>query len=485
VAPAREHAIGVDEGTTGVRAVVVRGDGAIAGLSYAEIGQRYPAPGWVEQDPSEIWAATRAVTSRALADAGIAPGDVAAIGVTNQRGSSVLFRAGEPTALGPVVTWQDQRTAARCEELSREGVFASPLLSSTKYAWLVEHHGQGEPRARLRCGTIDTWLLHCLSGGATQATDHSNASASGLYDWVGGGYDARALELLHLEPAWLPPIRDTSEIVGETAIEAIGARVPVASLSGDQQAAMYGLACLAAGDVKLSLGTSGMMTLNSGPGLSGAGPGTYPLILWSLDGARSFCLEGTTVTAGAAAQWLRDGLGIVQSLEELEPLARSVASSEGVWVVPAFQGLGTPYLDAAARAAIGGLSRAATRAHVARAVLEGVAWRCREVFDALVANAERPPSVLRVDGGAAGNLLLIEMLADALGIPIETPEMLDSAALGAALLAGRAVGLFRDADVAARWRPHRRVEPRLAPDARAERFARWQRIVAAVRDLGT
>jgi glycerol kinase len=409
---------------------------------------------------------------------------VAADGITNQRGSSVLFRAGEVRALGPVVTWQDQRTTERCEELSRQGIFASPLTASTKYAWLAEHHGAGEARDRLRCGTIDTWLLYCLSGGAAHATDHSNASVSGLYDWMTGGYDSRPIEALGLDPRWLPPIGDSSAVVGEADPAAFGARVPIAALAGDQHAAMYGLACLVPGDVKLSLGTSGMMNLNAGMALQAPGPGTYPLVLWSLDGVRSFCFEGTTVTAGAAAQWLRDGLGIVASLEEIEPLARSVASADGVWAVPAFQGLGTPYLDTAARATIGGLSRAATRAHVARAVLEGIAWRCREVFDALTANTERTPGVLRVDGGAAANGLLLALLADALGIPVETPAMLDSAARGAALLAGRAVGLVHDADVAARWRPHRRVEPILSTDEREARYSRWRRVVGLVRDAG-
>jgi glycerol kinase len=484
-ASARDHTVGIDEGTTGVRAVVVSADGGVAAISYREIAQRYPRPGWVEQDPQAIWSATQAVTRRALDEAGLGPGDVAAVGITNQRGSAVLFCSDGAEALGPVVSWQDQRTAQRCEQLAGQGIFASPLTASTKYEWLVRNHGDGRARDRLRCGTIDSWLLHCLSRGAAHATDHSNASVSGLYEWVKGEYDPRPIEALGLDLGWLPAIRDSSCVVGETDRLTFGASVPIASLAGDQHAAMYGLACLGSGDVKLSLGTSGMMTLNAGATLAASGPGTYPLVLWSLDGVRSFCLEGTTVTAGAAAQWLRDGLGIVASLDEIEPLARSVESSEGIWAVPAFQGLGTPYLDPAARATIGGLSRAASRAHVVRAVLEGITWRCREVFDALVATVDRRPAVLRVDGGAAANGLLLEMLADCLGIAIETPTVLDSAAVGAALLAGRAVGLWRDQDVAARWRPARRVEPRLPAAERDARYARWRRLVELVRSAGT
>lgn len=486
-AAAREHLVGIDEGTTGVRAVVARADGALVGAAYREIDQSFPRPGWVEHDPERLWLATREIAARAIDAAGIAPGDVAALGLANQRGSAVAFRDGDAGAIGPVLGWQDQRTTARCAELLAAGVFASPLTAATKWEWLVRERAAGR-RAGLRLGTIDTWLAHRLSGGAAHVTDHSNASCSGLYGWPGGGWDERAAAALGLDPSWLPAIADSSALVAETEPAAFGARVPIAALSGDQHAAMYGLACLAPGSAKLTLGTSGMMTMNAGReprALGAAGPGTYPLVLWSLDGQRHFALEGTTVTAGAAAQWLRDGLGIAPSLEAIEPLARGVGSSEGVWFVPAFQGLGTPHLEAAARATIGGLSRAATRGHVARALLEGIAWRCREVLDALVANLSARPGVLRVDGGAAANGLLLELLADALGIAVEVPASLDSAALGAALLAGRAVGLVDDGALAGRWRAARRIEPSIGEDERAAGLDRWRRRVALVREAGS
>jgi glycerol kinase len=484
MAPSRlEHTIGIDEGTTGVRAAVVAADGSIKGLAYREVTQHYPEPGWVEQDPNEIWRTTRDVVAGALAEARLSPGDVAAVGITNQRGSAVLQDDGA-RALGPVVSWQDQRTAKRCEELMARGVFASSLTAASKYEWLVKHHGAGRGGA-LRCGTVDTWLASCLTSGATHATDHSNASVSGLYEFMEGRWDERAVEAFELERDWLPALHDTSGVLAETDPAAFGARVPIAALAGDQHAAMYGLACHTPGTVKLSLGTSGMMNLHAGTSLTAAGPGAYPLILWSMDGVRSYCLEGTTITAGAAAQWLRDGLGLVGTLAELEPLARSVSSTGGVWAVPAFQGLGTPHLDTQARAAIGGLSRGTTRAHVARAVLEGIAWRCREVFDALTLGAPQPPAVLRVDGGAAANALLLELLADALGIPVERADLLDSAVLGAALLAGRAVGLYGDSDVASHWKPARRFEPRLPEGERAARHERWHKLVSLVREAGT
>lgn len=481
--PSREFTLGIDEGTTGVRAAVVAADGRVVGLAYREIAQRYPQPGWVEQDADEIWEATREVISRALAAARIEPGDVAAIGITNQRGSAVLFEPGG-RPLGPVVTWQDQRTRERCDELMRQGVFASPYTAASKYEWLVRHHAAGLPPERYRLGTIDCWLAHCLTGEA-HVSDHSNHSVDGLYDFLAGAYDTRTVAAFGLDPATLPGFVDSSQVIGETRRETFGATVPVAALAGDQQAAMYGLACHAPGNVKLSLGTSGMMDLNAGASLTAPGPGAYPLVLWSLDGVRSFCCEGNTITAGAAAQWLRDGIGLVQSLDELEPLARSVASSEGVWAVPALQGLGTPHLDANARGLIGGLSRGSGRAHVARAVLEGVAWRCGEVFEALTESVPARPQTLRVDGGAAVNTLLLELLADAVGVPIERPELLDSAVLGAALLAGRAVGAWRDEEVAARFRPARVLEPRLGRDERADQLERWRRRVALAREASS
>jgi len=479
----REFTVGIDEGTTGVRAVVVAADGRVAGLAYREIAQRYPHPGWVEQDAHEIWAATREVLSRALLSARVEAGDVAALGITNQRGSAVLFEPGGKP-LGPVVTWQDQRTRERCEELMREGVFASPYTAASKYEWLRRHHAASAGGGRYLLGTIDAWLAHCLTGQA-HVSDHSNQSVSGLYDFLEGRYDARAVAAFGLDPETLPGFTDSSAIVGETRREELGTAVPVAALAGDQHAAMYGLACLGQGSVKLSLGTSGMMDLNAGTSLAAPGPGAYPLVLWSLDGVRSFCFEGNTITAGAAAQWLRDGLGLVASLDDLEPLARSVASSEGVWAVPALQGLGTPHLDANARGMIGGLSRGSTRAHLARAVLEGVAWRCAETFEALTESAPSRPRALRVDGGAAANGLLLELLADAAGVPVERPELLDSAALGAALLAGRAVGLWRDDEVAARFHAARVFEPRLSADERTARLEWWRRRVALAREAGS
>jgi glycerol kinase len=479
----KEHVLGLDEGTTGVRAAVVDARCSIVAESYLELSVAFPKPGWVEQDANGIWAATQEVAKRALSSAGIAPGDLAGVGITNQRGSAVVFeRSGRP--IGPVLTWQDQRTTARCIELLGKGLFILPMTAATKYEWLVREHGPGIARGDLRCGTIDTWLASRLSGGVAHATDHSNLSSSGVYDLVGGGYDARVVEELALDPSWLPEIVQTSAILGETDASVFGARVPIASLAGDQHAAMYAQACHAPGSVKLSLGTSGMMQLHAGTELGAPGPGAYPLVLWSLDGTRQFCHEGATLTAGAAAQWLRDGLGIVTDVRQLEALARSVPSTEGVWAVPSFGGLGTPHLDLDARGIVGGLSRGSSRAHVARAVLEGIAWRSAEVLDSLGSTLPERPARIRVDGGASTNDLLLEMLADFGGVAVERPVVHESAVLGAALLAGRAVGLWTDREVAASWRADHLFEPRLGADERATRRERWNHLVKITREAG-
>lgn len=477
----KEHVLAIDEGTTGVRAAVVRADGEIVGRAYREVGQAFPHPGWVEHDPNEVWQRARDVIREALAAAKLEPGDMAAVGVTNQRGSGALFDAdGRP--LGPIIGWQDQRTTSRCEELLGNGVFLIPMAAASKQEWLVQNHGGDVPRDRLRIGTVDSWLAFCLSGGGVHATDHSNLSVSGIYDFITGGWDEGTIEALGFEQSWLPRRVETSEVLGETSLEAFGARVPIASLSGDQHASMYSLACHEAGGIKLTLGTSGMLDRNAGPEMGAPPEGSYPLVLWSLDGVRSFCFEAAVITAGATAQWLRDGLGIVSDLEALEPLARSVETTNGAWVVPALQGLGSPYLDTGTRALIGGVSRGTTQAHLARAALEGVAWRCAEAFTALA--GEAPPETLRVDGGAAANGLLLETLADASGVTVERPAVLDSAVLGCAYFAGRAVGLWTDADVAARWSAAETFEPRMSVDERGTRRETWAKRVALVREAG-
>lgn len=468
--------LGIDEGTTGVRAVIADASGKLHHQAYAEVAARYPQPGWVEHDGELVWQTTRAVFEKVLRKANLQAADMAAIGITNQRGSAVLFDE-RGQAVGPIIGWQDQRTTERCVELLEQGLFVIPNTAASKYEWLLREHGTR--RSDLRLGTIDSWLACRLSRGAVHASDHSNYSLSGVYDLFGGGRDENTVAALGIDPAMLPAIVDSSAVIGETDPRVFGAAVPIAALAGDQHAAMYAQAAHAPGVIELELGTSGMVKRNEGMELGESPAGSYPLVLWSLDGKRSFCVESPVFTAGAAAGWLRDGLGIVKDVGAVERLAASVPDSDGVWVVPAFAGLGGPHLELLARGMIGGLSRGSTRAHVARALLEGVAMRCAE---AALALADGGLAELRVGGGAAGNDLLLGMLADASGAVVQRPAVLERAGLGAALLAGRALGVVDDAGVADAWQAERTFEPQTSAAERAERMERWGRRIALVRE---
>jgi glycerol kinase len=367
-----------------------------------------------------------------------------------------------------------------------DGVFVSPLAAATKIEWILDRvdPDRAAVRAgRLACGTVDAWLAARLSAGQVFATDASNASCSGFYDFLAHGWSAAVLDALRVPASALPAVVDSSAVLGRLDVAGFPP-LPIAALIGDQQAAMMGQLRLTPGDVKITYGTSAMVDLNAGAEPIWSTRAAYPLVLWQRDGVPTFCLEGTAITAGAAVTWLRDGIGLVARPEETAALAASVPDAGGAWAVPAFQGLGTPYMDTRARAVIGGLSRATTRAHVVRAVLEGIAWRCREVYDALRADAPfAPPATLRADGGAARNDMLLQLQADALGIPVERPTIVQAGALGAGYLAGLATGVWSSTDELARaWRRDRIFEPRLDHATREDRFAAWQRHVGAAQD---
>ena len=475
--------LAIDEGTTGVRAMVFDEHSVQRGAAYEEISAAYPRPGWVEQDPLHIWAATQRVIGDALRAANGKPGDLAAIGIGVQRATTVVWERATGLPVYPAISWQDARTGARVAEMLAQGIFVNTLASATKLEWILRERGAMARAAagELCFGTIDSWLVWQLSGGRAHVTDHSNASCTGLYDFLGGGWDPTILGPVGLPDAVLPRIVESSGVCGETDPAVFGAKVPIAGLAGDQQAAMFGELCTDVGAVKITFGTSAMVDINTGefPVLSQRG--AYPLILWGIKGERRCCLEGTVVTAGAAVQWLRDGLGIIANAAECGPLAGSVPDSGGVWAVPAFQGIGTPYMDLGARAVLGGLSRSTTRAHVVRAVLEGIAFRTVEVFEALLADAgATPPARLRIDGGVAANDVFLQCLADGLGHPVERPETVQATALGAAYLAGMGAGVWNGLDdVRHAWRSGGVFEPHLPADQRAERLATWQRAVQA------
>jgi glycerol kinase len=481
------YVLAIDEGTTGVRALLFDESSVVVGSAYHELTMSYPQPGWVEMDAQAIWEATRAVCSRALQAAGRAARDVNAIGVCNQRATTLVWERESGTPVYPAIVWQDTRTADRIPDLMAAGIFTNSMASAAKLEWVLRTAKDGKRRAaggELCFGTIDSWLVWKLTGGAAHVTDYSNASCTSLYDAMNNEWDPNALTVLQVPPSMLPGLRSSSELYGHTTIEAFGARVPIAGIAGDQQAAMFGEIGVDKGAVKITYGTSAMADINTGdmPVLSQRG--AYPLILWGLNNQRTFCLEGTAMTAGAAIQWLRDGLGILQRVEESGPLAELVSDSGGVWAVPAFQGLGTPHMDANARAVIGGLSRGSTRAHVVRAVLEGIAYRSREVLETLLEDAATPaPARLRVDGGAAANDFLLQHLADVLGFPVERPQAIQASALGAAYLAGLATGVWRSLDdVKHVWRSGRIFEPRWNQDRRDTTFHNWRKAIAAARE---
>jgi glycerol kinase len=475
--------VALDAGTTGIRALVLDERGHVVAERYRETLPAHPEPGLVEHDGEQLWAAAVHVLGEALGAVDVAR--VRGLGITTQRGTAVVWERATGRTVHPAISWSDARAEARCTALMGEGVFVSPLMAASKIEWILDRADpdrRGVESGRLRCGPLDTWLAARLSGGAVFATDPSNAVPFGFYNLITHDWDDGVLAAFRVPRRAIPEIVDTSGVVGRVAADGLPA-LPIAALVGDQQSAMMGQLRLRPGEVKISYGTAAMLDLHAGTEILWGGGGAYPLALWRRDGVLEFCLEGTAITAGAAVTWLRDGLGILASPDESGPLAASVPDTGGVWVIPALQGLGTPYLDPAARAVVGGISRATTKAHIVRAVLEGVAWRCREVYEALRVDCPHPaPAVLRADGGMAGNDVLLQAQADALGIPVERPAVREAAALGAAYLAGLATGVWTDArDLGRAWQRDAVFEPRLDAAEREARFAAWRSHVAAAR----
>ena len=460
--------LAIDQGTTGTTCLVIDDELRVRGRGYVEIEQFFPKPGWVEHDPEELWSSVLATAEAALGAAGIRSSELRAIGITNQRETTLVWerRTGRPVARA--IVWQDRRTAERCRELpaelirERTGLVPDPYFSATKLEWLLAR--TDVPRAELAVGTVDTWLVWKLTGGREHVTDVTNASRTMLLDLATGDWDDELLALYGVERELLPRVAGSSEVVGEA--ELFGATVPVAGIAGDQQAALFGQACFAAGQAKATYGTGSFVLVNVGSDDSGAPDGLLRTAAAVGPGApRQFAVEGSVLVGGAAVQWLRDGLGLVASATETEALARSVDSSDGVVFVPALTGLGSPWWDAEARGLISGLTRGATRAHLVRATLEAIAFQVADVLDALPGGVE----VLRADGGATANGFLMQFQADVLGCAVEVAAEAETTALGAAALAGLAVGVWPDLEaVAALVRRGARYEPRTPPPGRDE-----------------
>lgn len=483
------HVLALDQGTTSSRALVFDEAGSIVSLAQRELQQIFPQPGWVEHDPEEIWDSQIAVARKALEDAGLSAGDVAAIGITNQRETTVLWDRATGVPLANAIVWQDRRTAGMCERLTREGqephfrkktgLVLDPYFSGTKLAWLLETVPGAREAARegrLAFGTIDTWLLWKLTGGALHATDVTNASRTLLWNLHTQDWDEELLGILGIPPEVLPEVRESSEVYAETA--ALGGPIPVAGVAGDQQAALFGQACLRPGMVKSTYGTGCFLLMNTG---GRPIPSQHELITtpaWAIGGRTEYALEGSVFVGGAVVQWLRDGLGIVRSSSEIEALAASVPDAGGLVLVPAFTGLGAPHWDPHARGALVGITRGTTAGHMARAALEGIAFQVADVLSAMEADAGLPVGELRVDGGAAANDLLMQFQADVTGVPVVRAKVQETTALGAAYLAGLAVGVWKGTEeITARWQAERTFTPAMDRGRAADLRARWSRAV--------
>jgi glycerol kinase len=483
------HLLALDQGTSSSRSIVFDRSGRIVAQAQREFRQIFPQPGWVEHDPHEIWDTQLATAQEALAQAGLTARDIAAIGITNQRETTLLWnrRTGEP--IHNAIVWQDRRTEPLCAQLRQQGLVdevrattglvIDPYFSGTKIRWLLDHvngahiaAAQGE----LAFGTVDSWLLWKLTGGRVHATDVSNASRTMLFDIRHNRWDHGLLKALHVPDSVLPQVYPSSHVYGETTL--LGAPIPIAGVAGDQQAALFGQACFKAGLAKNTYGTGCFMLMHTGDAFKASHNGLLTTAAAQTGATPQFALEGSVFIGGAVVQWLRDGLKAISSSSDVQGLAESVPDSGGVVFVPAFTGLGAPYWKADARGAIVGLTRGSTVAHIARAALESIAFQSAALLQAMSRDAT-PVNELRVDGGACVNNLLMQFQADLLGIPVVRPQVTETTALGAAYLAGLAVGLYAGLDeLAAQWQEERRFIPTLPRAAAEERMAQWQRAVA-------
>jgi glycerol kinase len=491
---AATHVLAIDQGTTGTTVLVLDKRLAVRAKVNQEFRQIFPKPGWVEHDLDDIWGSTTATVQRALREAGLRGGDVAAVGITNQRETTGLWdrRTGKP--IHHAIVWQDRRTTDACAALKaagheprvreKTGLVLDPYFSATKLRWLLDHVPGAAEKARagtLAFGTIDSFLVWRLTGGAAHVTDVSNASRTLLMDLRTRAWDRELLDLFGVPRSVLPEIRPSSEVYGTTrGVRVLPDGIPVAGIAGDQQAALFGQACFAPGEAKCTYGTGAFLLQNTGPEPVLSSRGLLTTVAWSVGGEVAYALEGSSFIAGAAVQWLRDGLRLIEKAADVEALAKEVKDSGGVVFVPALAGLGAPHWRPEARGLLRGIDRGTTAAHVARATLEGIAFLINDLAEAMRAEAHRPIPTFKVDGGACQNDLLMQFQADLLGVPVERPRMIETTALGAAFLAGLAVGVWKDREEIRRnWKVGRRFEPKMKPTEREAHLARWKRAVDA------
>ncbi len=484
------YVLALDQGTTSSRAIVFDEEGRLCGVAQKELVQIYPQPGWVEHDPLAIWRDQLEAGREAIANARLRPLDIAALGITNQRETTVLWERATGMPLANAVVWQDRRTAPRCARLrqdglealirSRSGLVPDPYFSATKLEWLLDNTPGARARAQrgeLAFGTVDGWLAWQLSGGRLHVTDASNASRTMLFDIHRGDWDDELLALFRIPRALLPRVVRSSDVLGDTDPGLFGAAIPIAGIAGDQQAALFGQACQRAGEAKNTYGTGCFLLLHTGRRPLTSQHGLLTTCAAQTGEALEYALEGSVFVGGAVVQWLRDGLGLIRSAAEVEALAASVPDSGGVYFVPAFTGLGAPHWNADARGTILGLTRGSHRAHIARAALEAIAFQVADLLAAMSADGSALTE-LRVDGGAAANDLLMQLQADLLGVPVVRPRVLETTALGAAYLAGLAAGVWPDpAAIREHWQAERRFDPAVEKETAQARLAAWRAAV--------
>jgi glycerol kinase len=485
--------LSLDEGTTGATAVAVGLDGEVRGKGYHEITQHYPLPGWVEHDAEEIWSAVKKSAREALAHANANEKDVRAIGITNQRETLVLWDRQTLKPLAPAIVWQDRRTADECIRLREAGheqrvrdvtgLVLDPYFTATKLAWAMKHI---DGAANAAVGTVDSWLIARISAGRDHLTDASNASRTLLFDIDRGEWSEEMAALFGVSLANLPQVVDSTGQVSVSDKEAfLGIEAPIAGIAGDQQAALFGQACTTVGMAKNTYGTGSFVLMQTGDSRISSSTGMLTTVAWRRAGHLRYALEGAIFITGAALQWLRDGLGIISSAAEAGPLAASVPDTGGVFLVPAFVGLGAPHWDPYARGAILGITRGTSRAHLVRAAVESMAYQTRDVVEAMERDARRKLSELRVDGGASAMDVLCQFQADLLGIPVRRPRQTETTALGAAFLAGLGAGVWSDGDLTDLWKPDREFEPRMSRDQADELQMQWRRAVERSRAWAT
>ncbi|HSL48810.1 MAG TPA: glycerol kinase GlpK [Candidatus Deferrimicrobiaceae bacterium] len=488
---ARRFVLALDQGTTGSTALVIDPEGLVRARGYAELPQHYPQPGWVEHDPAQIWATTAQALGQAVASSGITPAEIAAVGITNQRETTILWERASGRPVGNAIVWQCRRTAALCDRLKADGaepeirrktgLVVDAYFSGTKIRWLLDHDPALRPRAErgeLCFGTVDTWLLWQLTGGAVHATDPSNASRTLCYDIHALRWDEGLCRLLDVPMALLPEVKPSAGVFGESAKAAgLPPGILVAGIAGDQQAALFGQACVEPGMAKNTYGTGCFALLNTGERAVASREGLLTTVAWTVEGRTAYALEGAVFIAGAAVQWLRDSLGIIGQAAETQALAESVPDTGGVYLVPAFVGLGAPYWDPYARGTLVGITRGTTRAHLARAALEAIAYQSRDVLDTMKRESGVPLTSLRVDGGASANDFLCQFQADVLGVEVLRPSVTETTGLGAAYLAGVGAGLWKSRELASRWKLERKFTAAMSDRARETAYEGWRRAV--------